>query len=100
MEPIRRLAAVLLGAIVLSGCGSSQANWYANGKAFALADDKAEGHARLVGPVGIIETWCSGNLRATTPLVPAQRPSDTSGAAGREWIRGCEAGYREAHPDQ
>ena|ERR1022692_1868490 len=87
-------AATAMTGLTLSACAGST-DWYAAGKTFAVSADKAQGNPSLIGVSP--ETWCSGNLLAAQPLVPAQRPSDTSGAAGRQWIAGCVAGYWSTH---
>jgi hypothetical protein len=99
---MRRTASLALAValmVLAAGCGGGSTNWYAAGKAFTIADSKVD-TSLLTGPVSIIGEWCSENLRLAKTLMPAQRPSDTSGTAGQEWLQGCEAGYRASHPGQ
>jgi hypothetical protein len=84
-------------------------NWYANGKAWAIAANQAQGGARLMGPSASTYCWgimnnsfVNGNTKAVGISLNAPRPltaSQASPANGtkvqneqKQWVAGCIAG--------
>ena len=89
---------VYAGSLAVMG-GVASPNWYANGKAFALRDTKVD-TAKLIGPPGIVQKWCTGVLDAGTAPVPTgSLPSTADGSAVAQWVSGCVDGYAKSHPD-
>lgn len=88
--------AVYAGSLAI--VGTSQ-NWYADGKAFALRDNKVDS-ANLVGPSGIVQNWCTGVVDSGTAPVPTgPLPPTADSSAVTQWVSGCMEGYAETHPN-
>jgi len=76
---------------------SGSQNWYADGKAFVLRDNKVD-TANLVGPPGIVQTWCTNIVSSGTAPVPTGTlPPTTDSSAVTQWVSGCVEGYDETH---
>lgn len=89
---------VYAGSLAVLG-GTASANWYADGKAFALRDNQVD-TANLIGPPGIVQQWCTGVVDAGTAPVPTgPLPLTADGSAVTQWVSGCAAGYAETHPN-
>ena len=71
-------------------------NWYAAGKDFEVAWEQQDA-GLLIGPTSLLTKMCTADLGAAKP---GQRPSAADKAAVQQWMQGCEAGYRQEHPDQ
>jgi hypothetical protein len=101
---------VVAGVVVLYvvlraiGVGDGSSDWYANGKTWAMTDDKAD-YARLIGPASLVTKWCtdnidSGNSASQGIAIPYNAPSLNDQGGVNSWVRGCVAGYWHDHPDQ
>ena len=89
---------VYAGSLAVVG-GVASPNWYANGKAFVLRDNKVD-TAKLIGLPGIVQKWCTGVLDAGSAPVPTgPLPSTADGSAVAQWVSGCVDGYAKSHPD-
>src|SRR6266700_1658914 len=105
------IPAVLVAAV--AGCNAGSTNWYAAGKAYAVADYKAGDVANLAFGA-TPRLWCTQDLGmwpvpvngplpggAANPLANeslSAPSSGTSSMAGRQWISGCIAGYYQERP--
>jgi hypothetical protein len=79
----------------LAGTGSNPnptVNWYANGKAFAIADYNGGDTASLIAPL-TPQSWCQ-NILTLSPIPPGA--PNTIGTAPSQWVSGCVAGYYAA----
>jgi hypothetical protein len=94
------LAVAAVAVLALAACGSSGSpNWYANGKAFAVADYNAGDTASLVGVLP--SAWCAadyadfGGSGKNGLGVPLNGPpaADNGRAQWSQWVNGCAAGY-------
>ena len=84
-------------ALALAACGSdSPQNWYANGRAYAVAFGKAQGDASLIGVTA--QSYCLTNLNDFAAKgkndvgisLGAPSLSDTKDVT--QWVSGCVAG--------
>jgi hypothetical protein len=93
-------AAVLAVGIGVTACGGGPngQNWYAAGKSFALSDSKVD-TAKIIGPPGSVQKWCTGILDSGNAPVPTgPLPSTTNDPAVTQWVSGCAAGYAQSQP--
>ena len=90
----------LIGIIVAISVATARSqNWYADGKAFVLRDNKVDS-ANLVGPPGIVQKWCTGVVdTGTAPVPTGPLPPTADGSAATQWVSGCAEGYAETHPN-
>jgi hypothetical protein len=78
--PTRSTTLVVLAVAAIAGCASSAPSPYATGSAFAVAEGKAEGGARLIGVSPM--SWCQSVANSGNQSMPGSGVAINAPAGG------------------